>query len=118
MEAKQSKFLPLTGEWYLGTDGWSFLLIRGRVIQNTRRAKKENIGTVQYETVGYYPTLSAVAAGLQRYLSMEVLEDGNASTLMQYIGELKERIESVEKLDEALLGLLKSRMGVSDERDD
>lgn len=118
MDMAQDRYVPLTGNWYLGTDGMSFMLIRKRVIADAARAKKENIGKAQYETVGYYPTLSAVAAGLHRYLSMEVLDNNNFQTLTEYVNELKKRIESVEQLDGALIGLLKSRMGVSDERDD
>ena len=115
MAAGQDKYIPIAGNWYLGTDGVSFLLVRRRVIQDVAKAKKENIGKAQFETVGYYPTLSGVAKGLHRYLSMEELANSGAATLEQYVLELKKRIEGVQKLDEAMTGLLKARMGVSDE---
>ena len=99
---KQDNYIPIIDDWYLGTDGMSFLLLKLRVITDASKAKAHNIGKDTYITLGYYPTLDAVAGGLHRYMSMEVLASGCASTLEEYIEKLKEVQRTLDSVKEDL----------------
>ena len=112
---EQTPYIQITGDWYLGTDGMSFTLLKRRVVQDNPRAKKENVGQERYETMGYYATLGGVAGGLHRYLSLDVLNSGAVTTLDEFVAELKERIAGVKRLDEELVRQLARQMGVHDE---
>ena len=112
---KQDNYIPIIDDWYLGTDGMSFLLLKRRVITDASKAKAHNIGKDTYITLGYYPTLDAVAGGLHRYISMEVLASGCASTLEEYVEKLNERISGIKQLNAAMVERVKQQMGVSNE---
>ena len=109
---KHNDYIPITGDWYLGTDGMSFLLIKRRLTKDTKSTKAENVGKERYDVLGYYATLGSVAAGLHRYLSMDVLMNSSASTLEEYVAELNERISGIKKLDETMVKRLAEQMGV------
>ena len=112
---KKEECIPIIDDWYLGTDGMSFLLLKRRVITDTTKAKAHNIGKDTYTTLGYYPTLEAVAGGLHRYMSMEVLASGCASTLEEYVAKLNERISKIKQLNAAMVERVKQQMGVGNE---
>lgn len=112
---KENVYIPIVDDWYLGTDGMSFLLLKRRVISDTTKAKAHNIGKDSYVTMGYYPTLGAVAGGLHRYVSMEVLASGAFATLEEYIAKLDDRIAGIKRLDATMVDRVKKQMGVSDE---
>ncbi len=110
----EDHYLHLVDQWYVGTDGLSFTLAKGQVIQDGAKAKAENIGKTRYIIVGYYGTLSGLVAGLHRYLSMDVLARSDVNTLEEYVSELDRKIESVGKLDDMMIGKLKARLGVGE----
>lgn len=107
--------ISIMGDWYLGTDGLSFVLLKKRVIQDSRKAKQENIGKEQFDTMGYYATLGSLAAGLHRYMSMEALMKSNVSTLEDYIAELDKLIGQVRELDQSMVDRLRKQMGADNE---
>lgn len=107
-----SDYIPITGDWFLGTDGMSFLLLKRRVVADAKHAKAHNIGKERYDTMGYYPSLGAVAAGLHRYVSIEVLINSGARTLEEYVEKVDEQISSIKRLDDMMVEKLKERMGV------
>lgn len=113
MEA--NKLIPITGDWYLGTDGMSLLLLKRRVVTAEKAKKIENVGKEKYITFGYYSSLTSLAAGLHRYLSIEVLMNDGAKTLDEYVGKLDERIQRIAKLDETMVKSLAQRIGVCHE---
>ena len=109
------RYIPLAGDYYVGTDGFSFLLVRRKTIQASAKTKKENIGKARFDTVGYYATLSGLVAGLHRHLSMDVLEESSASTLEEYVAELDARLKRVDALEKSMIKSLQKQMGVQDE---
>lgn len=116
---KENTRIPIIEDWYLGTDGMSFLLLRRRVVGTTQKhTKADNIGKEQFDTMGYYPTLGSIAAGLHRYLSIEVLMRGGISTLEEYVAKLNDRISGIKRLDETMVNRLREQMGVANERGD
>lgn len=112
---REKTYIQIADDWYLSTDGLSFLLLKRRVITDPAKAKKDNIGKATYETMGYFSSLSSLAAGLVRYMSMEVLAKGGAATLKDYVKQLDERIDAIKQLDMALVERIKQQMGVCNE---
>ena len=107
---KQPIYVPLTGSWYMSTDGMSFTLVKRRVVQEGVRTKNENIGQDRYDVMGYYGTLKGLIEGMYRYLSLEVLAETGARSFKEYIDELQERISQVQAVDAALLAYLERRL--------
>ena len=112
---RQADYIQLVDNWFIGTDGKNIILLKRRVVANTARANANNLGKVTFDTIGYYSSLSGLASGLLRYLAMDVLEQGGASTLIDYIKKLDSKLEEIKKLDKELLCRVKEQMGVSDE---
>jgi hypothetical protein len=113
MEANRR--IPITGDWYLGTDGMSLLLLKRQVVSAEKARKKENVGKENYITFGYYSSLKSLAAGLHRYLSIDVLMNDGPKTLEDFVEKLDERIQRITKLDEAMVRSLTQRIGASNE---
>ena len=107
---KNRNYLQITGNWYTGSDGMSFLLVKKKQIQDKTKAKKENLGVDRYDVVGYYATLGALAAGLYRYLSMEEMMNCNAKNLEEYIKSLDQRISRIKELDAAFVDKIKKQI--------
>lgn len=107
---KREHYIPVVDDWYLGTDGVSFILFRKKV---TTDPGAKHHGEERYEPMGYYASLGSVCAGLHRYLSMEVLARGGASSLEEYVRELSREIGRVNRLDESMINMLKEQMGVN-----
>ena len=112
-EQRLMKKIPLTDEWYLGTDGISLVLFKRREIKAGRQTKPENVGGERYEAMGYYSSLRGVISGLQRYLAVETMMRTDADNLTEFIKELKERIDRVGRIEDELLDQLVSNLGVN-----
>ena len=112
---EKEKHIPIVGDWYVGTDGMSFVLQKKRIVQAGKQVKEENVGQERFEPMGYYASLGSLAAGLHRYLSMDVLISGCATTLEEFVQELRERIAGIQRLDESLLHQMEQQMGVQNE---
>lgn len=106
---KSEHYIPVVDDWYLGTDGISFVLFRKKI---TTDPNAKHRGAERYEPMGYYASLGSVCVGLHRYLSMEVLAKGGATCLEEYVRELSEEIGRVNRLDESMVDMLKEQMGV------
>ena len=102
----------IAGIQYYYTPVLFCLLIKRRLTKDTKSTKAENVGKERYDVLGYYATLGSVAAGLHRYLSMDVLMNSSAGSLEEYIAELNERISGIKKLDETMVKRLAEQMGV------
>jgi len=112
---RKDNVIPITGDWYLGTDGMSLLLLKRQVVSAEKAKRKENVGRENYVTFGYYSSLKSLAAGLHRYLSIDVLMTDGPKTLEDFVGKLDERIQKIAKLDEAMVRSLTQRIGASNE---
>lgn len=114
MTKDQTKMVHLTDDWYLGTDGLSFVLLKQREVRAGRQTKQENIGSFRYDTMGYYATLQGVVSGLYRYMSMDVLMQTKASELIGFIEELDAKIERVDAVHKEMLEKLKERLEIGE----
>ena len=111
---RQADYIQLVDNWFIGTDGKNIILLKRRVVTDTTKANANNLGKETFETIGYYSSLSGLASGLLRYLSMDVLEHGGASTLIDYVKKLDSKLEEIKKLDEKLLCRVKEQMGIGE----
>ena len=111
---RQADYIQLVDDWFIGTDGKNIILLKRRVITNAARANSNNLGKETFDTIGYYSSLSGLASGMLRYLSMDVLESGGASTLIDYVKKLDSKLDEIKKLDKELLRRVKEQMGVTD----
>jgi hypothetical protein len=109
---KREHYIPVVDDWYLGTDGISFTLLKKKVVADAEKAKEKNIGKERYDVMGYYATLGSFCAGLHRYLSMEVLARGGAPTLEAYVAELSKMVDRVHHIDASVIEMLQKKMGV------
>ena len=105
-------YIQIVDDWYLGTDGVSFVLYKKSVVSDPKKAHAKSLGEERYEPMGYYATLGSVCSGLHRYLSMEVLARGGASSLEEYVKELSGIIDRATRLDESMVDKLREQMGV------
>ena len=95
---RQDNHILIVGDWYLGTDGFGFLLLKRHVLQDGRSPKARNTGKERFDVVGDYSTLDALVDGLHRYLSIDELMQSDVDLLEEFVAQMNECISGIRKL--------------------
>ena len=97
---RQDNHILIVGDWYLGTDGFGFLLLKRHVQQDGRSPKSRNTGKERFDVVGDYSTLDALVDGLHRYLSIDELRQSDVDLLEKVVAKMNECFSEFKILDE------------------
>ena len=95
---RQDNHIPIVGDWYLGTDGFGFLLLKRHALQEGRSPKARNTGKERFDVVGDYSTLDALVDGLHRYLSIDELMQSDVDKLEDLVAKMNECISEIRKM--------------------
>lgn len=114
---KEPKVLPIVDDWYLGADNYCLILYRRKKVTGSgvggKQVKQENIGTYNYNAVGYYTTLDGVFDAVGRTHMRETINKAKTKTLQDLMEEMVKFGKRVHEIDEAMIATL--RKGKKDE---
>lgn len=95
-----NNMIPLVEDYYFSADENQYILYRcGKRNKIDIKTKKSTNEIIYFtKTVGFYATLSAMLKGCIRECNMRKVQNGDVTSLSEYIKRLEEMYNRIEKL--------------------